>query len=92
MNVIRKRKKMTLGRLIIESAVVLLVLAQLSRSLEISDFYDYDRSVRLENGADKYEFVQLDTPIYFYSDVHDHIYVSALAFLHAIPPYSLKPF
>lgn len=67
---------MTLGSLIFQSVIVLLALAHFGRSLEISDFYDFERTVRLENGADKFEFVKLDTPIYFYSDVHDHIYVS----------------
>lgn len=67
---------MTLGSLIFQSVIVLLALAHFGRSLEISDFYDFERTVRLENGADKFEYVKLDTPIYFYSDVHDHIYVS----------------
>lgn len=69
---------MTLGSLIFQSVIVLLALAHFGRSLEISDFYDFERTVRLENGADKFEYVKLDTPIYFYSDVHDHIYVSVL--------------
>lgn len=67
---------MTFCSLIFRFSIVLLVFAHLGRSLEISDFYDFERTVRLENGADKFEFVKLDTPIYFYSDVHDHIYVS----------------
>lgn len=67
---------MTFCSLIFRCSIVLLVFAHLGRSLEISDFYDFERTLRLENGADKFEFVKLDTPIYFYSDVHDHIYVS----------------
>lgn len=55
---------------------MLLALASLSRSLEVSDFYEFERTVQLENGADKSEFVKLDSPINFFSDIYDHIYVS----------------
>ncbi|XP_031633983.1 nidogen [Contarinia nasturtii] len=72
---------MTFGRLIFQSVVVLLALAQLSRSLEVSDFYDFERSVRLENGAGKSEFVKLDTPINFFSDIYDHIYINTQGIL-----------
>lgn len=67
---------MTLNRLLFQSFIVLLALTTFSRSLEISDFYDFERTTRLENGADKSEFVKLDTPINFFSDIYDHIYVS----------------
>lgn len=69
---------MTLGRSFFQSVIVLLALAQCGRSLEISDFYEFERTVRLENGADKSEFVKLETPINFFSDLYDHIYVSIL--------------
>jgi hypothetical protein len=36
----------------------------------IDDFYE-----RLSNGNDKYDFLKLETPIHFYSDKYDHIYV-----------------
>lgn len=65
-----------LGRSLLSSAVVLLAIAQFGRTVEISDFYDFERTIRLENGADKSEFVKLDTPINFFSDIYDHIYVS----------------
>lgn len=46
-------------------------------ALETSDFYEFDRStVRLENGDNKFEIIKLDTPINFFSDTFDHIYVS----------------
>lgn len=67
---------MSWKRSIISSAVILLALAQSGRSLEVSDFYDFDKEIRLENGANKGEFVKLDTPINFFSDIYDHIYVS----------------
>lgn len=67
---------MTLNCSIFLSVVILLALAQSGRCLEISDFYDFERDVRLENGANKGEFVKLDTPINFFSDIYDHIYVS----------------
>lgn len=69
---------MTVSRAFVQSLVVLLALAQCGRSLEISDFYDFERTTRLENGADKSEFIKLDTPINFFSDVYDHIHVSVL--------------
>lgn len=68
---------MTSGRFLYRSAILLLAIAQLGRSLEISDFYDFERNIRLENGANKFEFVKLDTSINFFSDIYDHIYVSA---------------
>lgn len=67
---------MTLNGSIFLSVVILLALTQSGRSLEISDFYDFEKEVRLENGANKGEFVKLDTPINFFSDIYDHIYVS----------------
>lgn len=67
---------MTYNRFVWRSIVLLLALAQFSRSLEVSDFYDFERTVRLENGVDKSEFVKLDAPINFFSDIYDHIYVS----------------
>lgn len=67
----------TLNGSIFLSVVILLALTQSGRSLEISDFYDFEREYRLENGANKNEFVKLDTQIHFYSDVYDHIYVSS---------------
>lgn len=69
---------MTFGSMIFQSVFVLWALISLSRSLEVSDFYDFERSIRLENGAGKSEFVKLDTPINFFSDIYDHIYVSNL--------------
>lgn len=45
-------------------------------ALEISDFYEYDRSIRLENGDNQFEIIKLDTPIHFFSDTFDTIYVS----------------
>lgn len=67
---------MTFGCVLMRCFAVLLAFAQLSRSLEISDFYDFEKTVRLENGAEKFEYIKLDTPIHFFSDIHDHIYVS----------------
>lgn len=67
---------MALGRFNFQSVLILLAIAQLGRSLEVSDFYDFEREIHLENGADKSEFVKLDTPINFFSDIYDHIYVS----------------
>lgn len=67
---------MTLNCSIFLSVVILLALAQSGRCLEISDFYDFEKTVRLENGAEKFEYIKLDTPIHFFSDIHDHIYVS----------------
>lgn len=67
---------MTLGRSIFQAVVLLLAIAHLGRSIEISDFYDFEREIRLENGANKFEFVKLDTSINFFSDIYDHIYVS----------------
>lgn len=67
---------MPFNHIIWQGIVVLLALASFSRSLEVSDFYDFERTVRLENGADKSEFVKLDAPINFFSDIYDHIYVS----------------
>lgn len=67
---------MKFDRLIFQSVVVLLALVQCGRPLEISDFYDFERITRLENGVDKSEFINLDTPIHFFSDIYDHIYVS----------------
>lgn len=67
---------MTLSRFIWQAIWVLFALAPFSRSLEVSDFYDFERTVQLENGADKSEFVRLDAPINFFSDIYDHIYVS----------------
>lgn len=46
------------------------------RALEISDFYEYNKIVQLENGDNKFEIIKLDTPINFFSDTFDHIYVS----------------
>lgn len=68
---------MVLGRSMFRGVVLLLAFAQLGRSLEISDFYDFEREIRLENGANKFEYVKLDTSINFFSDIYDHIYVSA---------------
>lgn len=67
---------MTLNCSIFLSVVIVLALTQSGHSLEVSDFYDFERDVRLENGANKGEFVKLDTPINFFSDIYDHIYVS----------------
>lgn len=67
---------MTLNGSILLSVVTLLALAQSGCSLEISDFYDYERDIRLENGADRGKYVKLDTSINFFSDMYDHIYVS----------------
>lgn len=67
---------MTLNGSIFLSVALLLALAQSGRSLEISDFYDFEKDVRLENGADKGKYVKLDTSINFFSDMYDHIYVS----------------
>lgn len=52
------------------------------RALEVSDFYEYDRSVRLENGDNKFEVIKLDTPINFFSDTYDLIYVSIYERMH----------
>lgn len=67
---------MTLSRSIFQGVVILLTITQLGRSVEISDFYDFERNIRLEIGANKFEFVKLDTSINFFSDIYDHIYVS----------------
>lgn len=68
---------MTLNGSIFLSAILLLALAQSGRSLEVSDFYDFERDVRLENGANKGERVELNTSIHFFSDIYEHIYVSS---------------
>lgn len=75
---------MVLGRLMFRGVVLLLAFAQLGRSLEISDFYDFEKEIRLENGANKFEYVKLDTSINFFSDIYDHIYVSAFIWSHFI--------
>lgn len=66
---------------IIQHLLWLLLLVQIGRPLETSDFYDFDKSFRLENGADKSAYLKLDTPLNFFSDVYDHIYVSSYLFL-----------
>lgn len=56
------------------------ILIHIVRSLEISDFYDYEKSFRLENGADKSGYRKLETSLNFFSDFYDHVYVSFLQF------------
>lgn len=56
--------------------LLLTLCAPFAVALETSDFYEYDKAIRLEHGVDKYEFVSLDTPVHFFSDVVDHVYVS----------------
>lgn len=67
---------MTISGLIFKGVFLILTINQLGRCVEISDFYDFDRNIRLENGVNKFEFVKLDTSINFFSDIYDHIYVS----------------
>ena len=43
------------------------------------DLYEYSNepSEVLLRGDEQFEFVKLNTPVHFYSEVYDHIYVSA---------------
>lgn len=78
---------MTFGRSIFHCAV-LLAIAQFGHSIDSEadvnwdprELYEFERTIRLENGAGKSEFIKLDTPINFYSDIYDHIYVSVWNF------------
>lgn len=67
---------MGLKMLVLQAVAILMVYTHVSYTLEVSDFYDFDRTVRLENGLDKSEFIKLNTSINFFSDIYDHIYVS----------------
>lgn len=67
---------MEIKPLILQVVIVFLSITQFGRSLEVSDFYDFERSVRLENGLEKSELIKLEKPINFYSDIYDQIYVS----------------
>lgn len=69
---------MSRALLFLQSIVFLAVYAHIVHSLEQSDFYDIDRTVRLENGLEKSEFIKLNKSINFFSDIYDHIYVSGL--------------
>lgn len=62
--------------LVLQAIAILMACAHVSYSLEIGDFYDFDRTVRLENGLDKSELIKLNTSINFFSDIYDQIYVS----------------
>lgn len=60
--------------------IVLIVLIQnvLIETLTINDFYRpnvNDKSAELPIGDENYLFVKLGTPIHFYGDIYDHIYV-----------------
>lgn len=71
---------MSFGRAIFQF-IVLLAIAQFGQSnddvhWDPRELYEFERTIRLENGAGKSEFIKLDTPINFYSDIYDHIYVS----------------
>lgn len=70
---------MYLSQQIILFACLVFGAQKFGRALEASDFYEYDRSVRLENGDNKFELIKLDTPINFFSDTYDIIYVSIRA-------------
>lgn len=55
---------------------LLFISFKLGNTLEINDFYEYENSFLLENGADKSGYRKLPTSLNFYSDIYDHIYVS----------------
>lgn len=55
---------------------MLFIFVNLGNTLEINDFYEYDNSFLLENGADKSGYRKLPKSLNFFSDIYDHIYVS----------------
>lgn len=81
-NIDKKEIKMEIKSLIFQIIFVLLSFTQFGRSLEVSDFYDFERTVLLENGLEKSELIKLEKPINFYSDMYDQIYVSDRHFLN----------
>lgn len=54
-----------------------MINSKLVNSLHFIDLYRYSNVEidKLPLGDDKYEFIKLGTPILFYSEAYDHIYV-----------------
>lgn len=49
----------------------------------------------LQNGDSEYRFLQLETPVHFYSETYDHIYINTngiLTFITEFPEYLNQPF
>lgn len=53
----------------------------IGKAIGTNELYQYSNANQLEHGLDKFKFLKLDTPIHFFSDTYDHIYVSDLAAL-----------
>lgn len=59
-------------------ALVIITVLHYSESLSVNDLYHNDNNEEsgiLPFGDDNYEFVKLGTPIHFYSEIYDHLYV-----------------
>lgn len=55
-----------------------LIIVYHADALSVNDLYrnnNNEESGILSIGDDNYEFVKLGTPIHFYSEVYDHLYV-----------------
>lgn len=59
-------------------AFVIITLGYHCDSLSVNNLYhnnNNEESGILPFGDDNYEFVKLGTPIHFYSEIYDHLYV-----------------
>ena len=54
------------------------------KSITKDDFYSYQEedSEILARGNEKFDFLKLETPVHFYSQSYDHIYVRILLILN----------
>lgn len=69
---------MNISQRIIFLACLVLGVQHFGSAIEVSEFYEFDKTIRLENGENKFEIIKLATPINFFSDTFDHIYVSIM--------------
>lgn len=64
----------------------------MGNGLSVESLYESDDEDLLSNGVDKTKYVKLNTSIYLYGGVYDHIYVRNLCKMHKIKKKIKKKF
>lgn len=75
---VKKKTKRNMHLSCLLALCILIVGLPIGKAIGINELYQYSKANELEHGLDKFRFLKLDTPIHFYSDTYDHIYVSGI--------------
>lgn len=44
--------------------------------LKLDDHFEYNKEIQIKNGEEEFKLIKLPTPVHFFSDTYDHVYVS----------------